>query len=88
MTNDKLLNLKNIYVSFEGFLALNNLKQVRKLDDKLSILLPFSKHDYIYTICMVCIKLLKIKIDGLLSDLLELSATCKGCDAKCIRSDL
>ena len=25
MTSEKLLNLKNVYVSFEGFLALNNL---------------------------------------------------------------
>lgn len=40
-----------------------NIKQIIKLDDKHSIILPISNNDYIYSISMACIKLLKININ-------------------------
>jgi hypothetical protein len=41
----------------------SNIKQVRKLDDKLSILLPYDNTNYKYSISFACIKLLDIKIN-------------------------
>ena len=40
MTKDKLLNLKNIYVSFEGFLALNNLNLSLKKGELRAVIGP------------------------------------------------
>ena len=40
-----------------------NIKQVTKLDDKHSIILPYTDKDYIHSISMACIKLLELNID-------------------------
>ena len=40
-----------------------NIKQITKLDDNLSIILPFNKNDYIISLSIVCIKLLKLNFN-------------------------